>query len=112
MVGWWLIFVWLGVVALAGAVAAASFVVPQLGRSRELEQEQHIIYFGHVRSWRPEALAERLSTLSEPEEVAQLSVQLTRTAAGNWRKYVLLRVVVVSALVGALLLVLAFAWPR
>lgn len=113
MLGWRLVLVWLGVLASAGAVAAASLVViPQLGRSRDLAQERHAIYFGHLRTWQPDALAERLLELSEADELAQLSVQLTRTAAGNWRKYLLLRVAVVAALVGALLLVLAFAWPR
>ena len=113
MAGWRIVLVWLGIVVSAAAIGAAALVVaPQLGRKGKLAQERHVIYFGHLRSWEAQDLAHRLSELTDSESLYELSVQLTRTAAGNWRKYVLLQVAVVAALVGALLLSLAFALPR
>jgi hypothetical protein len=99
MTGWRIVLVWLGVLASAVAIGAAAFVVaPQLGSKRKLAQERHVIYFGHLRSWEPQELAQRLEKLTDSAGLSELSVQLTRTAAGNWRKYVLLRVAVILAL--------------
>jgi len=111
--GWRLLVVWLGILSSTVAVVTAFLVViPRLGGRWQLARESHFIYFGHLRSWTPAGLAERLTGLSDPEQIAQLSTQLSRAGVGNWRKYVLLRAAVIAALLGALLLVLAFAWPR
>ncbi|WP_214404712.1 Pycsar system effector family protein [Pseudonocardia lacus] len=113
MTGWRFVLVWIGLLASALAVTTASLVViPQLGRVREMEGERRLIYFGHLRSQRPEALATRLADLTDAEEIAELSVQLSRMGAGNWRKYGMLRIAVLASLAGALLLFVAFAWPR
>jgi hypothetical protein len=113
IVGWRLVLVWLGIIASVVAIAAASIVVmPQLGRRESMEQDGHFIYFGDLRFWHPDDLAAKLTDLSEAEQIVELSVQLTRTSVGNWRKYFLLRAAVVAALIGAVILVVAFAWPR
>lgn len=111
--GWQLLMVGLGTLSSAVAVVIAFLVViPQLGGRRQMSQEPHFIYFGHLRSWEATGLAERLIALSDPEQIAQLSAQLTRLGVGNWRKYQLLRAAVIAALLGSLLLVVAFSWPR
>lgn len=113
IVGWRLLMVWLGILSSAIAIVIAFLVViPQLGRRRQMSQESHFIYFGHLRSWEPAVLEERLTALSGPEQIAQLSTQLIRLGVGNWRKYHLLRAAVIAALLGALLLVVALAWPH
>ena len=102
----------LGTAASVVAVFAAFLVIiPQLG-GRSVAQEQQFLYFGHLRRWEPSMLAERIAALTEEEEIAQLATQLTRLGKLNRRKYVLLSVAVAAALLGALLLVAAFVWPR
>jgi len=111
--GWRLLMVWLGTLSSTVAVVTAFLVIiPQIGGRRRMAREAHFVYFGHLRFWEAAELAERLTALSDPEQIAQLSAQLTKVGAGNWRKYLLLRAAVIAALLGALLLVLAFAWPR
>ena len=111
--GWRAALVWLGLLASATAVViAAAVVIPQLGRRAEHTGQMHLIYFGHLHSWQPDDLAARLSTMSDDDEIGQLAAQLTRLGAVNWRKFRLLRVAMVAALIGATLLAVAFAWPR
>jgi hypothetical protein len=111
--GWRLLLVWLGTLSSTVAVVAAFLVViPQIGRRRRLAREAHFIYFGHLRSWEAARLAQRLAALSDLDQIVQLSTQLTRVGVGNWRKYRLLRVAIIAALLGTLFLVLTFAWPR
>lgn len=111
--GWRLLMLGLGTLSSAVAVVTAFLVViPQLGWRRRMSQESHFIYFGHLCSWEATGLAERLIALSVPEQIAQLSAQLTRLGVGNWRKYQLLRAAVIAALLGSLLLLVAFPWPR
>jgi len=56
-------------------------------------------------------VAARLAALSDDDQLGQLAVQLTRVADGNWRRYRSLRVAVLAALAGALLLVVGFVVP-
>ena len=101
----------LGITASAVAAAAAFLVViPQLG-PRASSGESHFLYFGHLHRWDADRLAEQLTALTSEQEITQLAAQLTVLGRINQRKYRLLRVSVVSALIGATLLVTAFAWP-
>jgi hypothetical protein len=112
IIGWRLAVAWLGVLSSAVAVLTAFIViVPHLGR-REVDNDSHFIYFGHLHRWDAPRLAERIAALSDEEQIVQLATQLTRLGTANWRKYLLLRVSVLAASLGALLLVVAFAWPH
>lgn len=74
----------------AAAVLAALAVLPQL-RRRHLSQEskRNFIYFGHLRNWKPDALAEAMS--DDPDILDQLSHQIVIMAKIAWRKHVWLQ---------------------
>ena len=105
--------VWLGVGAsLVAVVAALLVVLPRLRSHAPTDPAPAgLIYFGDVRSSDPAEVAARLAALSDDDQLGQLAVQLTRVADGNWRRYRSLRVAVLAALAGALLLVVGFVVP-
>ncbi len=97
-----------GCLLLAATCLAALVIVPSLGsvRRHRAERAQHAFFFGHVRLWRPEALAERLARLTADEQRTMLAHHLVVVSGINWRKYRLLQASVLLTLmvVGALLL--------
>ena len=110
--GWGRVLVGLGVVAsLVAVVAALLVVLPRLTSRTATPGPRQLIYFGGLRRWEPSALATRLSEMTAADQIDQLAVQLTRVADGNWLRYNCLRVAVVAAVLGALLLVVGFVLP-
>jgi hypothetical protein len=102
-----------GMMMLVIAMAlAATAILPSLGSSRRhrADHASEWIYFGHVRLWKPTELAERLSQLSERDEILALSAQLVRVSRLNWRKHrllqasVLLTLLAMVAMMGAMTL--------
>ena len=97
---------WLGIVLLAtGIVAAMLAVIPQMGRSNTaVESEDNIVYFGHLRHWKPERLTSRLK---EADILPMLARQLTIMSRIAWRKHRRLQLSFAAAMIGTLLLVIA-----
>ena len=89
--------------AVLSVVAAGAAVIPRLGRTHQhmLDYRHRYIYFGHLRLWDARSLADRLSVLTEKEELDQLSSQLVEMSRRNWSKHVCLQIAVVLAFVGA-----------
>lgn len=111
---------WRRVAELSGAallliatLVVAAAVMPLLGPARQHKKEyrNNLIYFGHLRHWDAEQLAQRLYALTDHEHERQLSRQLVRMAERNWMKHRLLQVGIVAALAGAMPMVLAAVWP-
>lgn len=108
---WRLPVAWTGTVFSASALLAAFFVVAPYLDGKGADSPD-FIYFGQLRRWEAAPLAAQISELSVEDEIAQLATQLARLGVVNWRKYLLLRAAMLAAGLGALLLVVAFAWPR
>jgi Family of unknown function (DUF5706) len=111
--GWRLPVVLVGTLSSTVAVITAFLaIIPRLGRKKTFDREPCFLYFGHLRRKEAPELALGLAALSADVEIAQLAAQLPRLASAAWRKYVLLQVSVATALIGLMLLVVAFLWPR
>lgn len=91
-----------GVLAVLCSGAA---VVPLLGKPRihERDHEEHLIYFGHLRHWKPDRLVGRLQTLSPDDELTQLSHQLIQMSTRNWAKHRCLQAAMLFTLFSSLL---------
>lgn len=88
--GGWRIFAEVGsALSLVSAVLAGSTVFPFLGRTRVhmRQYSDHLIYFGHLRHWKPTELTVRLARLTASEELEQLGLQLVEMSRINWRKH-------------------------
>lgn len=89
---------WAGLVLLlGGALLALLVVIPRLRhRAARDEADENYIYFGHVRHWSADALAERVLAADDlPNVLARQCVTMARIA---WRKH---RLVQLSMIVGA-----------
>lgn len=99
----------IGLVFLVLSVLLSMFVVaPQLSRWKTRQNwRSNMIYFGHLRFWKPRELAKALSTEQPYEE--QLAQQLVQMSKIAWRKHSLLQGSLICLVVGAVLLLLAGA---
>lgn len=90
----------LGLLAIAICVTAGA-TVPVLGATSTHRREypHHIIYFGHLRLWRPEDLAGRLALITPAQQTAMLAGQLVSVARINWRKHRLIQLSVFITIV-------------
>ncbi len=75
-------------------VSAGAAITPVLGPARGHRRgyRARIVYFGHLRHWRPDALARRLIRVSSGDEVRMLAEQLIVMSRINWWKYRCLQV--------------------
>lgn len=96
------------------SVALAGWVVfPRLARSASSRDwKSNTLYFGHLRNWEPDALAEELRRASDDQRLGQLAAQLVAMAQVCWRKHAVLQYSMLSAGVGFVLLVVAIAFGR
>jgi hypothetical protein len=76
---------------LAALLAAALVVMPQLNRrSARRDWRTNTIYFGHLRHWDPDDLAQMIA--AQPQTHKQLARQLVAMADIAWRKHSRLQV--------------------
>ncbi len=92
-----------------GLVVVAWCVRPRL-RNPNIEAESKVdyIYFGHVRRWDGENLADQVA---RNEMMQVVTRQVVRMAEIAWRKHRYLQVSITSAMIGTLLVSLA-AWTN
>lgn len=100
----------IGLAVLFGSMLASlAVVMPQLSRRRARRTWQtNMIYFGHLRHWDPEQLANELIAGNIPS-AAQLARQLIEMSRIAWRKHVWLQWSLILLIVASLLLVAAGA---
>ena len=96
-----------GLILLAASVMASlAVVMPQLSRWKAKRNwPSNMIYFGHLRRWDPDRLAEALS--SEIPATAQLARQLVEMSKIAWRKHAWLQWSLVLLFIAPVLLVVA-----
>lgn len=96
----------LGVVALVVAIIfAGAAVFPQLRRSKiQSEWNENSIYFGHLRFWSADKLAEKLKQRNEAFSLEELARQHVTMADIAWSKHAFLQVSMWAVPVGVLLL--------
>lgn len=96
-----------GLVLLFGALLSAALVVmPQLKRRKSRREWQgNMIYFGHLRHWDPDELAEALKHNQQNEK--QLARQLVAMSQVAWRKHSRLQVSLVLFILSSASLVVA-----
>lgn len=87
----------------ASVLLSLAVVMPQLGRRKAKRNwSSNMIYFGHLRRWDPDKLAE---TLAEgAPSLSQLALQLVTMSKINWRKHAWLQWSLLSLVVGTGLL--------
>ncbi|MFJ9518957.1 Pycsar system effector family protein [Kitasatospora sp. NPDC101801] len=97
---------WAGVALVtAGLLLAVAVVSPRTGSHRPApDAEASFVFFGHLRHWSPERLAEALRS-QDPLPV--LSRQLITMAEVAWRKHQLVRASLAAAVLGVCLVALA-----
>lgn len=97
------------VTGLLAVLCSGAAVIPRLGKpdSHERDHKDHLIYFGHLRHWQADRLADRLQTLSPGDELIQLSHQLIQMSTRNWAKHRCLQVAMLLTLLSCLLVGLA-----
>lgn len=100
-------FDYCGLVLLAASVVASlAVVMPQLSRLKARRTwRSNMIYFGHLRRWDPDTLAEALS--SEIPTTTQLARQLVEMSKIAWRKHAWLQWSLVFLLMAFVLLAIA-----
>ncbi|MDQ4143274.1 MAG: DUF5706 domain-containing protein [Actinomycetota bacterium] len=84
----------LGILAIVAAIVmAGAAVFPQLRRSKiKAEWNENSIYFGHLRFWDPERLAEKLESQTEGMTLEELARQHVTMASIAWSKHAFLQV--------------------
>lgn len=101
----------LGILFLGLAIIFTTLaVIPRLGKSSK--DTSDIIYFGHLKELSASTINDRISSLSESDQLSAVSRQVSVLARLNWSKHRLLRVGMGFTLVGALFcsLPLLFTW--
>ncbi|PSM37822.1 hypothetical protein C6Y14_40030 [Streptomyces dioscori] len=97
---------WLGVALLGlAALAAVSVVSPRLRSEPGLDRENHFIYFGDLRHWDPQHLAERLGQVSPLESLTRQLVTMSQVV---WVKHQRVRQSLMLAIAGSASVVLAW----
>ena len=99
----------LGIAAIVGAIVmAGAAVFPQLKRSKIKSQwSKNSIYFGHLRFWNPDKLAEKLEEQSEDMSLEELARQHVTMASIAWSKHAFLQVSMWLLPVGVFMLFLS-----
>ncbi|MFI9614086.1 Pycsar system effector family protein [Streptomyces sp. NPDC052023] len=101
---------WLGAGLLGlAALAAVSVVSPRLGTAQGHDWRQNFVYFGDLRHWEPERLAEKLADTSP---LAPLSRQLVDMSRVIWAKQQRVRQSLLLAVAGVVVVVLAWLLGR
>jgi hypothetical protein len=89
---------------LLSVAMSLAVVVPQLNRSASRKSwRSNMIYFGHLRHWKPEELARALR--EERLDEAQLARQLVAMSKIAWRKHACLQWSVAGLVLGAACLI-------
>jgi hypothetical protein len=97
----------IGVCSLLLAILAAIVAVfPRLRRRAGNSRPRQAIFFGDLRRWNPAELSSYLANLTRNEELDALSRQLIDVSAHNWHKHQWVRISLVMALAG--IVVIAF----
>ena len=104
-----LISIGVGVIGIAIALVALA-VIPRLGKSSD--EKSDLIYFGHLRKLDAYAIQERISTLTDADQLSAIARQLSLLSKINWTKHQRLRSGILFTLFGALFcsLPLVFSW--
>ena len=85
-------------------------VIPQLrGRATHKEFRTNMIYFGHLRLWDPNDLANAL--VDEIPESQQLARQLVNMSKISWRKHIYLQWSLIALVAAGIFLGAALLWP-
>ncbi|GAA3295931.1 Pycsar system effector family protein [Streptomyces cinereospinus] len=101
---------WAGAALLGlAALAAVSVVSPRLATARGHDWRQNFVYFGDLRHWEPDRLAEKLADTSA---LAPLSRQLVVMSRVVWAKQLRVRQSLLLAVAGVLAVVLAWLLGR
>lgn len=90
-----------GILFLAlGVIAAVMAVIPQIRSRRTIvDWQNNIIYFGHLRHWNPNDLAEKLLNVDPITMLARQNVAMSKIA---WRKHRLLQASLALAVLGTM----------
>ena len=96
-----------------GVLLAGATVFPQLSRrrSRRIWRDQ-VIYFGHLRHWKPADLEKRLGQMTESASLDQLANQLVEMSKIAWRKHAWLQYSMLSTLGGLIFVASSGSWPE
>lgn len=107
---WTLVFYVAGVAFIVLALVVVAWCVRPRLRNPKIEAESTVdyIYFGHVRHWDAESLADQLA---RDEMLQVVTRQVVWMAEIAWRKHRYLQVSITSAMIGTLLVGLA-AWTN
>ncbi|MBV7699152.1 Pycsar system effector family protein [Streptomyces sp. TRM70350] len=101
---------WVGAALLGlAALAAVSVVSPRLGTAQGHDWRQNFVYFGDLRHWEPDRLAEKLADTSA---LAPLSRQLVDMSRVIWAKQQRVRQSLMLAVAGVVVVVLAWLLGR
>jgi hypothetical protein len=95
LTGWHLgVIVAASLCLVIGIVSTIAAVIPQLGNAKKhrAEYASHLVYFGHLRHWKPHELSAELAHVTGADELRMLGFQLQRMSEINWRKHQLLRI--------------------
>ncbi|MYS22754.1 MULTISPECIES: Pycsar system effector family protein [unclassified Streptomyces] len=93
------------VLLAAAALLSIGVVTPRMrGGGVRVDWPDNFTYFGHLRLWEPDALAARLR---DADPLTSLSRQIVAMSQIAWRKYVLVRLSLLLAAIGAACTVLA-----
>jgi hypothetical protein len=97
---------WLGAALLGlSALASVSVVNPRLGTRDEHNWQDHFLYFGELRHWDPECLAEKLQETSPLQSLTRQIVAMSQIA---WVKHQRVRQSLFLAVAGTTAVVLAW----
>ncbi|WP_030380148.1 MULTISPECIES: Pycsar system effector family protein [unclassified Streptomyces] len=100
------ILLWLGAGLLAlAALASVSVVGPRLRTPAGHDWREHFVYFGDLRHWAPEHLAEKLADTSPLESLSRQIVSMSRIA---WTKHQRVQQSLLLAVTGVA--AIALAW--
>ena len=92
-------------------VLSGAAVIPQLRRwASRREWQSNTIYFGHLRHWEPDDLAEQLGASSAASTLNELAQQHVRMARIAWRKHSYLQLSMLLVPLATLLLWLSSTW--
>lgn len=107
--GWSLALERIGLgISILGVLLASLVVAPRLNRRQaRLAWRDNIVYFGHLRYWNAQDLANKLQSLNADQQINILATQLVATSKIAWRKHRLLQFSMLCLVGGASLVALA-----
>lgn len=99
----------LGLVLLAlGILCALGVVFPQISRRTvKRGSKEGLVFFGHLKHWKPKDLEKRLATLTAADMRDALSAQLVVMSKVAWRKHALLQAAVAFGFLAGVAFVVA-----